>query len=527
MADSLAVDRRFLAELATVPRDRLDADSRLTYDIFVRRRELDIEGVTYPAELFPVDPFDAMPLKFARAAAEAGQRPFPNARDYENWLRRIDGCVLWMRQAIVNMREGIRRGYTLPRAVTQRALPLIQALGEDSSANPLYAPLRALPDTLKETERSDLRLRLTGAVKDKLLPAYREMHDFLQNEYLPRARLTVGLSALPLGPAWYAYRLKRATGTKLSPNEIHAIGLAEVERIRARMQALPGRVPAAAPAAHASAPAATHASAPAATHATDGDPLGAIQELKNKVLAAVPALFSAVPQGDFEIHSLGPFHENAPLVYRPADPASGLPAVLYVDTAVLSTDAAPNAGGPPGTEIARFLEAAVPGRHFQSALQQERADLPKFRRFDSDAAFVEGWALYAASLGEELGLYPDDEAKHGALSGELKCAAALVVDTGLHAKGWTREQAVDYLRAQLGADDAAAQLDVDRYIALPADALACKMGELKFQALRSRAQQALGARFDIREFHAEILKDGAMPMDILDAKLKLWTESPR
>jgi uncharacterized protein (DUF885 family) len=180
-----------------------------------------------------------------------------------------------------------------------------------------------------------------------------------------------------------------------------------------------------------------------------------------------------------------------------------------------------------GAEIANFLQEAIPGRHYQAAVQQARIDLPKFRRFGGERAFVDGWALYAASLGEELGLYRDDEAKRGALLGQLKCAAALVVDTGLHAKGWARAQALEYLRAKLAVDDADAQRMTDRLVALPGEAMACKMGELKVRALRAHAQQLLGARFDIREFHSEILKDGAMPLDILEAKMQLWMEAGR
>ena len=240
--------------------------------------------------------------------------------------------------------------------------------------------------------------------------------------------------------------------------------------------------------------------------------------MKVQTLAALPALFSAVPSADFEIRDLAPVSEAAAaLIYQPAAPDGGSSAILYVNTA-------PNRM-PPGVDIADFLRQAIPGRHYQSALQQERTDLPKFRRFGGEPAFVQGWALYASSLGRELGLAHDDEAERGALSGELKCAAALVVDTGLHAMGWSRGQAVDYLRAQLSADPADAGLMVDRFVALPGDALACKIGELKIQTLRNRAQTVLGARFDIHEFHSQILKDGAMPLDVLEAKMQRWMEA--
>jgi len=473
LADSLSLQRRFLAEVLAIPRAGLDADAGLTYDIFKRQRELDIEGLTYPAELLPVNPFDGMPLQFARAAADTQQNPLKAAKDYEHWLLQIDDYVRWTRQAIANMREGMRRGYTSPRALMERMLPLLQGFGEDTSGNVFYAPLRTMPETIKEPERTRLISSLTGAVKDKLLPAYRELHAFIQREYLPRARISVALSALPLGPSWYAFRVKRATGAQLSPNEIHGIGRAEVERIRARMPSLPA-----------------------------GPPLP--------------------PTADFEIRASGLLASEAaaPLAYQSAAPDGGSPAILYVKVE-------PGAVRPADLVIAAFLQEAIPGRHYQSALQQARVDLPKFRRFGSEPAFVDGWALYAASLGDELGLYRDDEAKRGALVSQLKCAVALVVDTGLHAQDWTRAQAADYVRAQLGVDAADASLMTDRFVALPGDALACKMGELKFQALLAHARQALGARFDIRDFHSEILKDGAMPPDILEAKMKRWMEARR
>jgi uncharacterized protein (DUF885 family) len=499
MADSLGLERRFLAEVLAVPRARLDADAGLTYDIFERQRELDIEGFTYPSELLPVNPFDGMPLQFARAAADTGQHPLKAAKDYENWLLRIDDYAGWSRQAIANMREGMRRGYTSPRVLMERVLPLLQGFGEDTSANVFYVPLRTMPPSIKEPERTRLTVSLTGAVKNKLLPAYRELHDFIKSEYLPRARLSIALSALPLGPSWYAARVKRATGSQLTPNQIHGIGTAEVERIRARMLALPAGAP----------------------PLPKGDLLSAYQELKVQTLAAMPALFSAVPRADFEIRAMGGSGEPATFLgYQAAVPDDGRPAVLHVNTEPSGARAA-------DVEIAGFLQEAMPGRHYQSALQQERVDLPKFRRFGSEPAFVDGWALYAASLGDELGLYRDDEAKRGAFLGQLKCAVALVADTGIHAKGWTHAQAAGYLRAQLGVDPADADLMTDRLVALPGDGLACKMGELKFQALLAQARQTLGARFDIREFHAEILKDGAMPLDILEAKMQRWMEARR
>jgi uncharacterized protein (DUF885 family) len=494
LADSLAAERRYMAEVLAVPRAGLDADSGLTYDIFKRQRELDIEGFTYPAELMPVNPFEGPWLQLALSAADTAQHPFRDARDCENWLRQIDDFTVWSRQAIANMREGMRRGYTSPRSGMQRLLPLLKLLGEDTSANVFYLPIQTLPQTC-------LTQALSGAVKGKLLPAYRELHDFIQSEYLPRARESLALSVLPLGPSWYAFLVRRATDTARDPKEIHAVGLAEVDRLQTRLASQPPAVP------------------PAGALPKDAAELAqGYRLLEAQILAAMPSLFATVPPAEFEIRAADPVIDaSAPLVYRPAAPGAG--------TAVLYVNAAPMGVRRTGVDAASFMQEAIPGRHYQSSLQQARADLPKFRRFGADPAFVDGWALYAASLGEELGVTREDEARRGVLLGQLRCAAALVVDTGLHAMGWTREQAADYLRVQLAADAAEINLMIDSFAALPADALACKMGELKIRALRNRAQTALGTRFDALEFHSQILKDGAMPLDILEGKIRLWLET--
>ena len=495
LADSLNIERRYLADVLNVPRDGLDAASRLTYDIFKRQRELIIEGFTFPAELLPIDPFGGTPQQFAAQALSLARHPPSSVADYENWLKRIDEYVRWTQQAALNMREGIRRGYTSPRVLVDRMLPILERLGADESANVFYAPLRSIPETIKEPERSLLTKAISSAVSGKLLPANRALRDFLQREYLPRARAGIALSELPLGNQWYAHRVRKATGAALSPDEINRVGVAEVERMGATQQ-------------------------PRDAAALAGTELvSAYQDLEAKARSAMPSLFSDVPKADFDFRAAEwlPAPESA-LYYQRVATIGREPAVLYVNIAKTALRS---------VSIASFLQQGLPGHHLQIALQQERADLPRFRRFGEEAAFTEGWGLYAASLGEALGLYPDESAKLDATAGEMHCAVGLVVDTGLHAKGWPRARALDYLRAHLGIDDLSAQAMIDAYAAHPADALACMIGGLKFRALRARAQQAQGARFDIREFHSEILRDGAMPMDILEAKMKAWTDAAK
>ena len=484
------VERRYLAELLGVSRETLDAPSELTYDIFRRRLEISIEGFIFPDELLPMNPFGGMTQQIAAQATELAQHPSATPPEYENWLKRIDAYVRWTQQAAANMREGLRRGYRSPRSVIERMLPILERLGVDDSASVFYAPLRTMPESIKDPERTRLTRDLTRAVSERLLPANRVLHDYLQKEYLPRARTGLALSELPLGREWYAFLVKKATSTALSPEEINSIGAAEVERLGV---ALPREA------------------APVAASGL----VNAYQELEVQVRAALPQAFAEIPKAALEIESSEWLPRPAASLYYQRGAAGA--DILFVKTV----------GGPKtALSIAAFLRQGLPGEHFQIAVQEEQMDLPRFRRFGSEAAFTEGWGLYAASLGDTLGLYGDESAKLDATAEERRCAVGLVVDTGLHAKGWTRGQAFDYLHAHLGVDDLDAQSLIDGYAASPAEALAC-VGAMRFRALRALAQQRLSARFDLREFHSEILQGGAMPLDILEAKMKSWMDASK
>jgi uncharacterized protein (DUF885 family) len=514
LADSLALERRYLSAVLAVPRQPLDAEAQLTYDIFKRERELAVEGFTYPFELMPINPVRSMPQLFAQTGAGVGQYAILSAKDYENWQLRADDFVKWTKQALANLREGMRRGYLLPRVLVEEMLPSLAALGRDTSDNVFYQPLRSIPTTVADSERTRLTDGVSAGVRDKILPSYRALHDFLHDEYLPRARTSVGLSALPLGPSWYAFLIKRETGSALTPPEIHALGVSELERVRARLQTLLAET---AFAGNLQGFVEKMRDDPHLSYKTLDELLNFYNELKVQVAAAVPASFSETLESDFAIRPVDAFREStAPaLSYQRAAPNGKTAAILFVNAAGIGER--PVIAAP-----ASFLREAVPGYQYQLAIQQERTDLPRFRRLGGTPAYVEGWGLYAASLGEELGLYRDTESKIAALIVDLECAAGLVIDTGLHSQGWIRQQAIDYLHAQLPIDEAIARNMVDRDLALPGDALACTMGERKIMNLRARAQQTLGARFDIRAFHSELLNGGAMPLDILESKIDRW-----
>jgi uncharacterized protein (DUF885 family) len=517
LADSLALERRYLDAVAALPRQRVPADAQLTYDLFKRERELAVESFTYPAELLPVNPFRSVPLEFARTGTGTGPYAILSAKDFDNWQLRVDDYVRWTNEAIANLRNGMRRGYSEPRVLVIDMLPVLGALSEDTPTNVFYEPLHSLPGTLAEAERNRLSEGISLGVKSKILPAYRALRDFLRDEYLPRARQSVGLSALPLGESWYAFLVRRETGSRAKAAELHSIGLAETEHLRGRLQSL-------------LAEAGFTGTAQAFYEASHREPRTAFKsaeelqnfydQLKVESASAIPALFEGLPQGDFAIRRLEPFREatSRALTYQRAANRNSA-AILYVNSAGIEA-------GTVVPAVGLFLREAIPGYHYQISIQEERTDLPRFRRQGGDPGFVEGWGVYAESLGDQLGLYRDTESKFAALADQLECAAGAVVDTGIHALGWSRDQALDYLRAQLPIDEAGVKNAVDRIVALPGEALACAMGARTIRGLREHAQQTLGERFDLRAFHSELLNDGAMPLDILESKLNRWLSSP-
>ena len=517
LADSLALERTALTGLESVSTTGMDAGLALNLQIFKYEREVAIQGFVYPQELLALNPFEGMPLDVALMGAGNGVHAFADARGYEDWLRRIDGFERWSHTAIDNLREGERRGYLLPRSLVDRLLLQLAELAQDRNTNPFYAPLREFAAGVPAADRPAITQRMNAAIKDKLLPAYQSLHDFLRNEYAPRVRASNGLSALPMGEAWYAYCVRRATTTSMTPTQVHALGVTEVERARARLQ-------------DAAAQSGFAGNLPAFFEFLARDPrfygqsaqqiLDAYNALKAQVTTAAPTLFETAPIAALEVRALEDFRKAAePAARYGAGFAQGKPVgIFYVNT------------GDPGSRptfatVAQFLNQGIPGLHYQGAVQRERAELPPFRRFGTVDAFAQGWGAYAESLGDELGVNVDPYQRLGALVSELRRAARLVADSGLHAKGWSRQQTIDYLRAQTPLSDNDAALEVDRMLAMPGRALAAEVAELNFKALRARASATLGSRFDIRAFHAELLKDGGMPLEVLDAKMDRWIKT--
>jgi len=514
------VARDYLARVRQIDRGHLTGQDLLSYEIFIAARERDIEGFRYPAHLIPLNQFESMPNSFAQLGSGSGQQPFKTVKDYEDFLQRVDRFVAWTDQAIANMREGVAKGYTLPRVLAERVLPQLQSHVVARAKDSLYwGPVTNLPASFDAADRERLTAAYRAAIETKIVPSYRRLHDFMRDEYLPRCRRSVGLDALPDGKAWYEYNVRSITTTDYTPAQIHEIGLREVERIHREMRGVMAKV-------------GFKGSLDEFFRFLNNDPrfvhpsrealVQGYVDIKHRVDPQLPRLFEILPKADYEVRAVEPFREKSAAggSYEAASEDGTRPGIFYANAYDLKAR-------PKWAMEALSLHEGNPGHHFQISIQREQQDLPKFRRFDRYTAYSEGWGLYAESLGPDLGMYVDPYQYFGRLEGELFRSIRLVVDTGLHSKGWTREQVLDYIDANSATSDARRIAETERYIAIPGQALAYKIGQLKISELRQRAERELGDRFDVRKFHTAILADGALPLDVLEAKIDRWIATQR
>ena len=515
LADSLAVDQEYLARVMELDREQLDPSERVTYDVFVFNRKLGIDGAAFPQELLPINQFNSVPASFAEFGSGRSIQPFANAKQYDDFLKRMTGFVVWVDQAIVNMKEGVKTGVVLPKIVVEKSLPQLTSLIASNPKDSIfYKPIENFPAEVSDADRKRLAAAYEQAIRDQLMPAYARLRDYMRDEYLPQARATVGLGQLPQGDKWYAWLARVGTTTDLSPEQIHDIGLKEMSRIQGDMERVKTQLGFAGTLKEFMNKLRTD---PQFVYKSPQDLIDGYSSLRDRVSAALPALFEVQPKMKFEVRPVEAFREQSAATgsYQPGTPDGARPGVFYANTFDLPSR-------PRFMMETIFLHEALPGHHMQIALQYELEGLPRFRRFGIDTAFVEGWGLYSESLGKELGLYEDPYQYFGSLTAEAWRAARLVVDTGMHAKGWTREQAIEYMRDNTAIGEADVIAEVERYIAIPGQALAYKIGQLKIRELRTRAEKALGAKFSIREFHTQILQDGSLPLAVLDAKIDRW-----
>jgi len=511
LARNKAHDREMLDRIQKIDRARLAGQDVISYDLFLRDKRLNVEGARFPTELMPVDQMNGVQILFGQLV---GSTPFRNAKDYADYLARLAALPRQIDQLIALMRRGIASGWVQP-AVPLRSLPaqIEGQIAADPSASPAFAPFQSFPADLPAAERTRLVAAGRQAVNDSFTPAMQKLLAFVKNDYLPAARKDVGASSLPDGAAYYQHSIRRHTTTDLTAKEIHEIGVKEVARIRGEMEAIIRGVGFKGTFQEFL----TFLRTDRRFYYGSADDLVAGYALiAKRADGELPKLFAELPRNPYGIRVIPDYEAPAQTTayYQPG--ASGARAGIYmINTYKLDTR--------PRYEMeALTLHESVPGHHLQISRAQELKGLPEFRRNASYTAYVEGWALYAESLGGEMGFYADPYSKFGQLTYEMWRACRLVVDTGMHAMGWTREQAINFMKENTAKTENDIVVEVDRYIVWPGQALAYKLGELKIKELRARAARELGARFDVRKFHNAILDDGPLPLDLLDRRLSDW-----
>ena len=509
---------RYLDGLKAYKENQLGERDKLNYQILRYDLTTKLAAMEFQTHLTPIDQMNGFHLLFSLLGSGASVHPFKSAKDYDDFLKRVNGIVAVTDTAIANMRMGMAQQYMQPKVVIGKVLPQLKAmLVDDVTKSVFYKPVQTMPATFSAEDKQRLTTAYTTAITEQIIPAYSRLYTFLQTEYLPKCRETVGLDAMPNGKAQYAYLVKYWTTTNMTPDEVHALGLSEVNRIRQAIETIKQQV-------------GFTGDLKAFYAYVDTDPkffpyktdeavLAGFQTIYQTMKPQLPRLFNMVPKTAFEIRPIEKYRAASSAAhYMPGTPDGSRPGVFYfpvLDAAKFSYW---------GMEDL-FLHEAIPGHHYQLSLQNENTALPTFQKIGSYGAYIEGWGLYAESLGKTLGLYTDPFQELGRYQGEIHRAIRLVVDTGIHHKGWTREQAIQYSLANEPIGEAEAIQEIERYIAMPGQAVSYKIGELKIMAIRQKAEKALGNRFDIRAFHDQVLKDGPMPLAIFETKMDSWIKS--
>lgn len=513
--------RDSIAMLKTIRREELPEVEKLNYDLYARFLADIEEGTQYGDDagggslLMPLNQRDGIQQSAAEILA---LMPHETVADYEDMLARLEALPVAVEQTLALLQDGLKRGYTPPK-ITLRDVPkqVADLIPSEPMASALLEPFTAFPAGFPESDRARLTDRAKSVYASAVVPAFQKLHAYLAATYIPACRESIAVSALPNGAANYAFRVRLETTTSLTPQQIHEIGLAEVKRIHAEMEKV-----IAATAFKGSFHEFTEflRTDPRFFYDKPDDLVNGYRLIVKKIDPELASLFGKLPRLPYGVTPIPEFKapSQTTAYYQSGAPNVGRPGWYFVNTYKL--DARPK-----WEMEALSLHESVPGHHLQISLAQELEGVPEFRRHAGYTAFVEGWALYAESLGEEIGMYKDPYSKFGQLSYEMWRAVRLVVDTGMHSMGWTRQQAIDYFRENTGKTDQDVISEIDRYIVWPGQALAYKIGQLKIRELRKEAESRLGAKFDERKFHDAVLENGALPLSVLEARMKLWLDS--
>jgi uncharacterized protein (DUF885 family) len=508
---------KYETALAKIDQTRLSKEEKNSFEIMKWEIQVGKLVLKQPSNLMPIHQFWGTQVTMGQYAGGTSAQPFKTEEDYTNFLKRMDKYAVWIDSAMVYMKKGMKEGAVLPKALTLKVIPLFADMPTAKiEDNLFYSSIKLMPTSFSDAVKKDLTAKYTTAINEKLIPQYKKMTDFLKNEYLPASRSTSGIGSLPFGKELYKAYVKQWTTTEMTPEEIHELGLKEVARLTIEMEKVKNKV------------------------GFKGTLLAFFDEVRNKkelkpfhkpeevianferiyakIKPNVDKLFSLQPQSKFEIRRTEAFREKtASAEYNQGSADGTRPGIFYVPVPNVTEY---NVYG----DEDLFLHEAIPGHHFQISLQQENAALPDFRKFAWFGAYGEGWALYTESLGKELGLYQDPYQYFGMLGNEMHRAVRLVVDTGMHNKGWTREQAIAYSLAHEAESRESITTEIERYMAIPGQALSYKIGQLKIMELRKKAEIKRGSQFDIKKFHEKVLESGVLPLALLEKKINEWIQ---
>lgn len=514
-AQELAFYKKLHADLSRIQRQQLNVQEKQTLDIMLFETEAALKLSAFPDHLMPVNQMDSIPLTLAHFAGGQSAQPLKTPEQYRTFLKRLQQLPAWLQAAQANMQEGIQRKVVLPKALVISMLPqyehMVTAQPED---HPYFAPVKQFPEQFSVQEKQQLTSEYREALKQQIIPALAQFLQFLKTTYLPAARTSTGWADLPDGERWYNTWAQVQTTTSLTPEAIHQTGLKEVARIQSEYAKLGPQLGYKGEAK--AFPAWMEAQTTYKPFKTEKEVLDAYLQIDAYVRKKLPDYFGKIPKAALEIRP-EPEISRATASDHYSSPAldGSRPGVFW---AVINNPADYATTG----MKTLYLHEGQPGHHFHLAFLQE-LDLPKFRRVGGNTAYTEGWALYSETLGKEMGLFDNDPASYyGHLSDEMLRATRLVVDTGMHAKGWTREQGIQYLQETLGYTEAASRQAIERYMAWPGQALGYKVGSLKIMELRKRAEKELGAKFSLKTFHDAVLSDGTLPLALLEKKMLLW-----
>lgn len=507
---------KYQKSIQEIDRESLNTNDQLTYDLIERDVKLGLEGLSFPENFIPLNQFYGFHLTFAQLGSGSVIQPFVTVKDYDNWSKRMVKGAAYLDSSIVYFRKGLAAGHVLPKALIVKIIPQLDAFNvKDVKESTFYGPIKNFPKSFSEADKKRFTELYVNNIQQIILPAYSRLSTFIKVEYLPKGRLSSGISDIPNGKAYYQYLIRTMTTTDKSADEIYQTGLSEVKRIKAEMEKTKDAV-------------GFKGDLKAFFEHMRTDPkftpfkdpaevLAAFETIHKKMEPALKTMFGRVPKSPFEIRQTEAFRAaSASAEYFAGTEDGKRPGIFYVPITNAKTFNLTS-----GME-SLFLHEAIPGHHYQISLQQENGDLPKFRRFGGNSAYAEGWALYTESLGKELGLYTDPYQYMGALGDEMHRAIRLVVDAGMHSKNMTREEAIKFMMDNEPLNEEGTIAEIERYMAIPAQALSYKIGALKIKEIRERLTKQLGAKFKLSDFHDELLKDGNMPLDVLEKKMDQW-----